>query len=140
MANQKQELPMVTMFVNESEQNEQFLERTFHKCFLQNFTSFGWGVSDEKIKMWKVNRWWTPSDGKSSHCLWQGELKMYVGDFCLHLKPFIYKVKLLLFTQIGCIVKTKTKTTHTHTHTKETGKCTMTYTRHCIYAPKLVTF
>jgi hypothetical protein len=20
--------------------------------------------------------WWTPSDGKSSHCLWQGELKM----------------------------------------------------------------
>ena len=21
------------------------------------------------------DRWWTPSDGKSSHCLWQGELK-----------------------------------------------------------------
>jgi hypothetical protein len=26
--------------------------------------------------MWKVNRRWTLSDGKSSHCLWQGELKM----------------------------------------------------------------
>jgi len=26
--------------------------------------------------MQKVNGRWTPSDGKSSHCLWQGELKM----------------------------------------------------------------
>ena len=33
------------------------------------------GVSEEKIKMWKVNGRRTPSDGKSSHCLWQGELK-----------------------------------------------------------------
>jgi hypothetical protein len=33
------------------------------------------GVSEEKIKMWKVNRRRMPSDGKSSHCLWQGELK-----------------------------------------------------------------
>jgi hypothetical protein len=46
-----------------------------------SFTSFGWGVSEEKIKMWIVNgdRRRTkddgrrpPSDGKSSHCLWQG--------------------------------------------------------------------
>jgi hypothetical protein len=33
------------------------------------------GVSEEKIKMWKVNGWRTTSDGKSSHCLWQDELK-----------------------------------------------------------------
>ena len=33
-------------------------------------------VSEEKIKMWKVNERWTPSDGKSSRCLWQGELKI----------------------------------------------------------------
>jgi hypothetical protein len=33
------------------------------------------GVSEEKIKMWKVNRRRTPSDGKSWPCLWQGELK-----------------------------------------------------------------
>jgi hypothetical protein len=26
--------------------------------------------------MWKVNGRHTPSDGKSSHCLWQGELKI----------------------------------------------------------------
>jgi hypothetical protein len=34
-ANQKQELPMVAMFVNGSGQNEQSLERNFHRCFLQ---------------------------------------------------------------------------------------------------------
>jgi hypothetical protein len=52
------------------------LERTFHRCFLPSFSSFGWGFSEEKIKMWKVNRRRTPSDDKSSHCLWQGDLKM----------------------------------------------------------------
>jgi hypothetical protein len=50
-ANQKQELPMVAMFVDRSGQNEQSLERTFHRCFLPSFTSFGRGVSEEKIKM-----------------------------------------------------------------------------------------
>ena len=63
------------MFVDGSGQNEQSLERTFHRCFLPSFTSFGWGVSEEKIKMWKVNRRRMSSDGKSSRCLWQGELK-----------------------------------------------------------------
>jgi hypothetical protein len=56
---------MVAMFVNGSGQNEHSLERTFHRCFLPSFTSFDWGVSEEKIKMWKVNgrqttdaKWW----------------------------------------------------------------------------------
>jgi hypothetical protein len=31
LANQKQELPMVAMFFNGSEQNEQSLERTYHR-------------------------------------------------------------------------------------------------------------
>ena len=75
-ANQKQELPVVAMFVNGSGQNEQSLQKTFHRCFLPRFSSFGWGVSGEKIKMWKVNGRRTPSDGKSSHCFLQGELKM----------------------------------------------------------------
>jgi hypothetical protein len=57
--------------------NEQYLEKTFHRCFLLSFISFGWGVSEEKIKMWKVNRRRTSSDDKSSHCLWQGQLKQY---------------------------------------------------------------
>ena len=64
-ANQKQELPMTAMFVDGSGQHEQSLQRTFHGCFLPSFTSFGWAVSEEEIKMWKVNRrqmtdakWW----------------------------------------------------------------------------------
>jgi hypothetical protein len=74
-ANQKQELPMAAMFVNGSGQNEQFFERTFHRCFLPRFTSFGW-VQRRRLKCEKLtdDRRRTPSDGKSSHCLWQGEL------------------------------------------------------------------
>jgi hypothetical protein len=43
------------MFVNRLEQNEQYLEKTFHRCFLSSLSSFGWEVSEEKIKMRKVN-------------------------------------------------------------------------------------
>jgi hypothetical protein len=39
--NQKQELPMAALFVNGSGQNEQSLERTFHRSFLPSFNSFG---------------------------------------------------------------------------------------------------
>ena len=53
------------MFVNGSRRNERSLQRTFHRCFLPSFSSFGRGVSEEKIKMWKVNgrqmtngKWW----------------------------------------------------------------------------------
>jgi hypothetical protein len=76
-ANQKQELSVATMFVNGSGRNEQSLYRTFHRCFLLNFRSIGFAVSEENIKMWKVNGQRTtddgrrtPSDGKTSHCLW----------------------------------------------------------------------
>jgi hypothetical protein len=63
LANQKQELPVVAMLGNGSEQNVHSLERTFHRCFPPSFSSFGWWVSEEKIKMWKVNRWQTTNDG-----------------------------------------------------------------------------
>ena len=43
------------MFVNGSRPNVQSLGRTFNRCFLPSFSSFNWGVSEEKIKMWKVN-------------------------------------------------------------------------------------
>jgi hypothetical protein len=64
-ANQKQELPVAPMFVNRSGHNEQSLERTFHRCFLPSYSTFGWEVAEEKIKMWKVNGRQTPSDGKT---------------------------------------------------------------------------
>ena len=66
----------IAMFVNRSGQNEQSLERTFHRCFPPSVSSFGWEASEEKIKMRKVNERRTRSDGKSSLCLWQGELKI----------------------------------------------------------------
>ena len=47
--NQKQEWPVVAMFVNGSGRNDQSLQRTFHRCFLPSFSSFGQAVSEEKI-------------------------------------------------------------------------------------------
>jgi len=40
---------MVAMFVNGSKQNEQSLERTFHKCFVPSFGSFSQAISEEEI-------------------------------------------------------------------------------------------
>ena len=50
--NQKQELPVVAMFVNlynRSGRNEHSLQRICHRCFLPSFSSFGQAVSEEKI-------------------------------------------------------------------------------------------
>ena len=46
--NQKQELPVVAMFVNGSEPHKQSQQRTFHRCFLPGFGTFGQPVSEEK--------------------------------------------------------------------------------------------
>jgi hypothetical protein len=48
-ANQKQELPVATMFDNGSGRIQQFLQRTAHRCFLPSFGSFDEAVSEEKI-------------------------------------------------------------------------------------------
>ena len=40
---------MAAMFVNRSKRNEQFLYRTFHRCFLPYFGPFGQVVSEWKI-------------------------------------------------------------------------------------------
>jgi hypothetical protein len=47
--NQKQELPVAAMLVNESEINEHSLLRTFQGCFLPKFDSFGQAVTEVKI-------------------------------------------------------------------------------------------
>ena len=46
--NQKQELPVMAMFVIGSGRNEHSLDRTAHRCFLPSFGSFGLAVSEEK--------------------------------------------------------------------------------------------
>ena len=47
--NKKQELPMTAMCVNGSKRNEQFPQRTAHRCFLPCFGPFGQAVSEQKI-------------------------------------------------------------------------------------------
>ena len=60
--NQKQELPVAVMFINGSGQNEQSQRGPSIDASYQ--------VSVHKTDDGR----WMPSDGKSSHCLWQGEL------------------------------------------------------------------
>ena len=56
--NKKQELPMMAMFVNESKRNQQFPQRTFHRCFLPSFGLFGQAVSEQKIFRNQNFLWW----------------------------------------------------------------------------------
>ena len=54
--------PVAVMFVNGSGRNGQSLQRTFHRCFLPSFGSFGQAVSEEKIfKNWPI---------RNKNCLW----------------------------------------------------------------------
>ena len=61
--NLKQELPLAAMFANELRRNEQSLQRTFHRCFLPSFGSFGKVVSEEKI--------FRNPPIRNKNCLWQ---------------------------------------------------------------------
>jgi hypothetical protein len=56
------------MFVNGSGRNDQSLQRTFHRCFLPSFGSFGLAVSEEKIFRNRPIR--------HKNCLWQPCLLM----------------------------------------------------------------
>ena len=66
--NQKQELSVAAMCVNESGRNEQSLQRTFHRCFLPSFGSFGQAVSEEEIFRNRPIR--------NKICLWRPRLSM----------------------------------------------------------------
>ena len=50
-ANQKQKSTVATMFVNGSGQNEQSVQRAFHRCFLPSFSSFGRGVLEAYLSV-----------------------------------------------------------------------------------------
>jgi hypothetical protein len=64
-ANQKQELPVAVMFVNESGRNEQpSIDASY-----QISVHLAEGFHRRRLKCEKTDeRRWTPSDGKSSHC------------------------------------------------------------------------
>ena len=65
--NQKQELSVVAMFVNRSGQNEHSLQRTFHRCFLPCFGSFGKVVTEKIFRNRPI---------RNKNCLWQTFLLM----------------------------------------------------------------
>jgi len=52
--NHKQELPVAAMSDNRSGQNEQSLERTFHRCFLPSVSSFGRLFQRRRLKCEKL--------------------------------------------------------------------------------------
>ena len=64
---------VVTMFVNRSGRNEQSSQRTFHRCFLPSFGSFGQAVS-EKIFLNRPIR--------NKNCLWWPCLVMDHNKMC----------------------------------------------------------
>ena len=58
----------MAMFVNGSGQNEQSVQKTFHRCFLSSFGSFGQAVSEEKI--------FKNQPIRNKNCLWRPCLLM----------------------------------------------------------------
>jgi hypothetical protein len=54
---------VVAMFVNRSGRNKQSIQRTFHRCFLRSFASFGKAVSEKIFRNRPIrnkNRLWRP--------------------------------------------------------------------------------
>ena len=88
-ANQKQESPVVAMFVNGSGRNEQTLQRIFHRCSLPSFGSFGQVVSEEKIFRNRLTRnkncLWRPmfvnGSGRNEHSLQKTAHKCFLPSF-----------------------------------------------------------
>jgi hypothetical protein len=76
-ANQKQELPVASIFVNGTGRNEQFYRGPSIDASYQVSVHLA-EFQRRRLKCEKLtdDRRRTPSDGKSSNCLWQGELKM----------------------------------------------------------------
>jgi hypothetical protein len=64
---------LVAILVGSQDQRTQIWKRAIQIPFHQSLVAIGPMVSEEKIKVYDVRR--TPSDGKSSHGLWPGELK-----------------------------------------------------------------
>ena len=50
-ANQKKESHVVAMFVNGSGRKLQYLQRTFHRCFISSFGWFGKAISEKNFRI-----------------------------------------------------------------------------------------
>jgi hypothetical protein len=72
----------VAILVGSQDQPTQIWKRAIQIPFHQSLVAIGPVVSEEKIKVYDVRR--TPSDGKSSHGLWPGELKKICKKYNLY--------------------------------------------------------
>ena len=82
LTNQNKELSVVAIFVNESDRNQQSLQRNFHRCFLPSFDSVGQAVSEKKIFRNRPIR--------NKNCLWRPCLLTNRNEMCnLHRGPSI---------------------------------------------------
>ena len=103
------QVSVVAMFANRSGRNEQSSQRTFHRCFLPSFGSFGQVVSEEKIFKNRPIR--------NKNCLWWPCLVMDHNKRCtLQREPSIdasYQVSVHLAegfqrrTELQIIFKSK---------------------------------
>ena len=89
--NQKKESPVAVMFVNGSRRNEQSLQRTFYRCFLPSFGSFGQVVSEEILKKRPI---------RNKNCLWWPCLLMDRNK-CESLERTAHRCFLPSFSSFG---------------------------------------
>jgi hypothetical protein len=68
------QVSVVAMFVNRSGRNEQSSQRTFHRCFIPSFGSFGQAISEETIFLNRPIR--------NKNCLWRPCLVMDHKKMC----------------------------------------------------------
>ena len=68
------QVSVVALFVNRSGQNEQSSQRTFLRCFLPSFRSFGQAVSEENIFKNRLIR--------NKNCMWRSCLVMDYSIMC----------------------------------------------------------
>ena len=87
------------MFVNGLGQNEQSLQRTFHRCFLPSFGSFGHVVSEEKIFRNRPIR--------NKNCLWRPCLLMELERNEYSLQRTAHRCFLPSFRSFGKAVSEK---------------------------------
>jgi hypothetical protein len=85
----EQELLVVAMFVNGSEQHKQSQQRTFHRCFLPSFGTFGQTVSEKNFLNQPI---------RNKNRLWN---MVTIGDSCFWLANFKNSSLLLPFGQMN---------------------------------------
>jgi hypothetical protein len=95
LANQKQESPVAAMFLTDRDEMSILYRGPSTYASYQVSVHLAERFQRRRLKCERLtdDRRRTPSDGKSSHCLWQSELKMYISNLVLTPSPCMLKIK-----------------------------------------------